>query len=116
MTATRQLDQIISGIIDYLQATNQLDLLPQLAAKLTEQSRFTVDPNLAVVYSKQKLTSTQLKNLKKTLNQLFGRSLRLKNKLDNHIIACFRVEVAGQVIDATVNQKLKQVKNTIIFD
>jgi len=112
----KKVDAIVEGVLDYLQSTKSLDLLPEVAKKLSQQSFVRVDPNLAIVSSSVKLTETQIQSIKQALSRYLSRSIKVKTKLDKTIIAGLRIEVAGQMIDGTVNQKLEDLKQKLIYD
>lgn len=116
MKVNSQVNDIVKGIVDYMRSKQALALLPEVAEQLTRQSWLQVDPNLAVVSAPVKLTVSQQKALKAKLDVLLGRNMRLKTKIDPTIVAGIRIEVAGQVIDATINAHLKDLQEKIIYD
>ncbi len=116
MKSDQRVDSIVDGILDYLKDQEALDLLTDVAEELTQRSWSVVDPNLAIIFSKIKLSESQLDEIKKSLSSYLGRPIRLKTRLDKDIIAGFKIEVAGTIIDATVNKKLNELKNKVIYD
>ena len=116
MKTDQNVHSIVEGILKYLEEKGSLDLLPQVAKALTKQSWVKVDPNLAIVFSKIKLDSTQLQNIKQSLSVYLDRPIRLKSRIDKSIIAGIKIEIAGQVLDATVNRKLKELKTKVTYD
>jgi len=116
MKTQSQVDAIVNGIVSYLEEKKALDLLPQVAKELIKQSWVKIDPNLAVVSSSIQLTSYQLNQIKNHLSKIFKRPIRVKAKIDRSIIAGLRIEIAGQIIDGTVNRQLQELKQQIIYD
>ena len=116
MKSQAQIDSIVNGILSYLQEKKALDLLPEVAQSLIKQSFLKIDPNLAIVSSSVKLDSSQRQQIKASLSKLYQRPIRLKTKLDRSIIAGLKIEIAGQVIDATLNRKLVDLKHQVIYD
>lgn len=116
MKDSHQVEAITEAILDYLQAKKALDLLPQIAQKLTEASWVKIDPSLAQISAPVKLSPLQIKAIQTKLSQLFKRPIRVKTKIDPGIIAGLKISVAGKIIDATVNSRLKTLKEQIIYD
>lgn len=116
MKADHQVQSIVEGVLAYLTEKKSLDLLPEISNELIKQSWVRFDPNLATISSPVKLEQDQLKQIKSILSEKFGRSVRLKTTLDKSIVAGFRITIAGQVIDGTVNKKLSDLKQEVLYD
>jgi len=116
MKDSYQIEAITEAILDYLQSNKALDLLPQIAQKLTEESWVKIDPNLAQISAPIKLSPLQTKTIRTQLSRQFNRPIKVKTKIDPEIIAGLRISVAGKIIDATVNYRLKTLKEQIIYD
>ncbi len=116
MKDLNQIETIVDSIIEYLSSSQSLDLLPEIAKKLTEKSWVKIDPNLALISSAVKLSTVQQALVKKTLSQHFHRPIRIKTKLDPAIIAGLKINVAGKIIDATLNHRLESLKDQVIYD
>lgn len=115
MKDSHQIEAITEAILDYLQVHKALDLLPQIAQKLTEASWVKIDPDLAQISAPIKLSSFQIKSIKTKLSAYFNRPIRVKTKIDPSIIAGLKINVAGRIIDATVNKHLKTLKEQLIY-
>jgi F-type H+-transporting ATPase subunit delta len=115
MKTNLETQAIVEGLVDYLKSKQALDLLPQIIEELTQRTWGKVDPNLAVVSAPIKLTSAQIKEIGKHLTQLMQRPIRVKAKLDKEIVGGFLIEVGGQMIDATLDGQLKDLKQKIIY-
>ncbi|MDZ7586929.1 MAG: F0F1 ATP synthase subunit delta [Patescibacteria group bacterium] len=111
-----QIEAITDAILDYLQINKALDLLPQIAQRLTAESWVKIDPDLAQITAPIKLSLLQIKAIKKQLSTHFKRPIRVKTKIDSSIIAGLRINVAGKIIDATINHRLKALQEQIIYD
>ncbi len=116
MKSDHQISAIVEGILSYLSEKKSLDLLPEISKKLLQQSWVRFDPNLATVASRAKLDKSQLNQIKSILSKKFDRPIRIKMKTDKTIIAGFRITIAGEVIDGTVNKKLEDLKKRVIYD
>ena len=116
MRAKVQVNSIVKGFLTYLEDQKAVDLLPEIAEELVKQSWFRVDPNLATVFTPIKLSETQVKQIKNSLTKNFKRPIRIKEQLDRSIIAGFRITLAGQTIDATVDKKLEGLKDQVIYE
>jgi len=115
MIRPRQIDAIVEGIISYLEDNKAMDLLPEIAQKIVKQSWVRIDPNLALVYSRVSLTKPQKQKLQQILSQYLSRPIKVKNLVNRKIIAGLKISVAGQVIDGTINTKLQQLKNQVVY-
>ncbi len=111
-----QIDAIVNGIISYLEDNQVLDLLPLITQELIKQSWVKIDPNLAVVSSAIALNAKQQTNIKTHLSKVLKRPIRLKTQIDKSIIAGLKIEVAGQIIDGTLNRQLQDLEQEIIYD
>lgn len=112
----QQIETITAAIIDYLQTNQALDLLPQIAEKLTQASWVKLDPDLAQVNAPIKLSHLQIKAIQIKLSHHFKRPIRVKAKLDPSIIAGLKISVAGKIIDATVDGRLQTMKEQLLHD
>lgn len=116
MSSDQPIDNIVNGIVAYLKQVKALDLLPQIAESLKKLSWVKYDPDLATVYSAQPLSLSQIRDLTVFLSKYFKRQIRVKSKLDPSIIAGLKIHLAGQEIDATINRRLEDLKQQIIYD
>lgn len=116
MKDDQQVIQIVNGIVDYLQSIKALDLLPQVAEKLTNAGWVKLDPELALVYCRIKLSPGQIKMIKTWLSRLYGRPIRIKTFIDPSIIAGLKINIGGKTIDATINRRLEDLKQQVIYD
>src|SRR3972149_819525 len=107
-------DDLVRAVIDYLKSKNQLELLPQVAEKLTRAGFTATDPNLATVTSATPLEAKQKQALQKTLAQIFDRPIRLKTIIDPVLIGGLRVSLAGKVIDTSLSGQLSRLNESII--
>ena len=116
MKSQGQISAIVNGILTYLEEKKSLDLLPQVAKELIRQSFFRVDPNLAIISAPIQLSEDQISSIKTILSKQFKRPIRIKSVINKSIIAGLKIEIAGQVIDGTVNRKLKDLKINVLYD
>lgn len=116
MKSDYQVNAIVEGILSYLQEKKALDLLPMVADQLIKQSWVRFDPHLATVTSKVKLDKSQLTKIKQILSVKYDQPIRIKNLIDKKIVAGFKILIAGEVIDGTINKRLKDLKQVISYD
>lgn len=109
-------DALVRAVIDYLKSKNQLELLPQVAEKLTQAGFTATDPNLATVTSSVPLETNQKQALKKTLSDIFDRRIRLKTLVDPRLLAGLRISLEGKVIDTSLSAQLSRLNESIIYD
>ena len=116
MKSQGQINAIVNGILSYLEEKKSLDLLPRVAKELIHRSFFRVDPNLAIISTPIKLSKDQISSIKTILSKQFNRPIRIKSTIDKSIVAGLKIEIAGQVIDGTINRKLKDLKVNVLYD
>lgn len=116
MKSDHKVNEIVEGILSYLSEKKSLDLLPEISSRLLKQSWVRFDPNLATIASPVELDKSQLLEIKSILSKKLDRPIRLKMVSDKTIIAGFKITIAGEVIDGTVNKKLEDLKKQIIYD
>lgn len=116
MKDSNQVETIVEAIIEHLTKSQSIDLLPEIAKKLTEKSWVKIDPNLALISSAVKLSKGQQDLVKRTLAHHFKHQIRVKTKIDPTIIGGIKINVAGKIIDATINRHLESLKEKVIYD
>lgn len=116
MKSDHQVNAIVEGILGYLQEKKALDLLPVVASELTKQSWVRFDPHLATVSSRVKLSKSQLSEIKKILTLKYHQPIRVKSLIDKSIVAGFKISIAGEIIDGTVDKRLNDLKQVITYD
>jgi F-type H+-transporting ATPase subunit delta len=99
-----------------LKSQRQLELLPQVAEKLTQAGLTAADPNLATVNSSYPLTAKQKQALKNTLAEAFGRPIRLKTRVDPSLLGGLKIALAGKIIDTSLSRQLSQLNESILYD
>ncbi len=109
-------DVIVAEFISYLKTRGLIDLLPEIAEKLTRESYSQVDPNLATVVTAVSLKNSQKQLLSQQLSRAFGRKIRIKTKIDPTIIAGMKIIIGGKVIDTTFSTRLKDMDEVINYD
>ncbi len=109
-------DDLVKAVLEYLKSKNQLELLPQVAQKLTQAGWTTTDPDLAAVTSASALSPSQKQALKLTLSEILGRSIRLKTDIDPGLLAGLRIAWDGKVIDTSLNQQLIKLNEALVYE
>lgn len=115
------LNKLFSGKVD----DNVLKLLKVLlekrrlksAAMLAEHYKAIVYKNkgieIAKISSAKELNSDELNKIKTELENVFKKDIEIESELDESLIAGLKVNVADKVIDSSIKNKLKQVKQLI---
>jgi F-type H+-transporting ATPase subunit delta len=88
----------------------RLDLIHEISVEynaLLNKMNQTLE---VTVYSKLALTEVQATSLKKRLFEQHQREISLNNVIDSTIIAGYKYEYEGYVIDETVNRQLDNLK------
>jgi len=98
-----QTEKIVSGIIKFLRATNQLETLAEVVEKLKEESLKLAGKNTAIVTSAYHLSDQELNQVKKHLFIVFKKKLEVINKVDPKVIGGFIIQVSDEIIDFSLN-------------
>ena len=98
-----QTEKIVSGIIKFLRATNQLEALPKVVEKLKEESLRFSGKNTAIITSAYHLSGEELKQVEKHLFIVFKKKLEIVNKVDPKVIGGFIIQVSDEIIDFSLN-------------
>lgn len=68
----------------------------------------------AVVYSARKLKEEDLKRIRDALEVKTKKTIHLKNKIDESLIAGIKVVMGNNITDVTMKYKLEQMKQTLL--
>jgi F-type H+-transporting ATPase subunit delta len=106
---------VLTGkIIRLLVLKNRLALLPELAEAYLRREEESRQVHRAKVVSAVALTGQQLEALAKLLaDKKPGSSYQLENTLDPHLVAGFRVEEGGRILDASLRHKLDTIQQRL---
>lgn len=65
------------------------------------------------LFSKERLDSKRMSQLKEQFEKKYNRQVIIENHVDSSIIGGLRIEYDGKVLDDTINQTLRQLKNRL---
>jgi F-type H+-transporting ATPase subunit delta len=68
---------------------------------------------IAQVGSVTKLSETELNNIKEKLEKLFNKTINIENQENPDLIAGLKIQVAGKVIDSSLKNKLKNLRQVL---
>ena len=88
----------------------RLVALPEIAAQFRALKNAVGGSSDAVVYSAFALDAAALSDVQSTLEKRFGRKLNVKVELDPGLIGGVRAVVGDEVLDASVQARLEQMK------
>lgn len=97
---------LASQAVAFATSTSFSELLDEYAKHLARYA----ERKVATVSVARALTADQLSRLHKALAKAFDSELNLNVEIDENVIGGIRVQVAGEVIDATVASKLNQAR------
>ena len=110
----KHIKNITKGLVSYLKKTNQLNIFPQLVRESLKASQVKSDPNVAMVTTAIKLAPTEITDLEKTLESVFGRDIKVKSIIDTNIIGGMYIKVGDKIIDQTIKHQISSLVNTIL--
>lgn len=106
---------VLTGkVIRLLVIKNRLALLPELAEAYLRREEESRQVHRAQVVSATALTSEQMEKLAQFLaSQKPGSTYKLENTLDPYLVAGFRVEEGGRILDASLRHKLDTIQQRL---
>lgn len=88
----------------------RLAVLPEIAQQFRELKNAQLGASDAIVYSAFEMDSSALAELSGVLEKRFARKLNLRVELQPELIGGIRVVVGDEVLDASVQARLQQMK------
>jgi F-type H+-transporting ATPase subunit delta len=97
---------LVMQAVHFAHKTSISQLLTNYGEVLADQA----NRKIATVSVAKPLSDKQLKELQKQLSKAFDSELNINQEVDETIIGGMRIQVAGEVIDATVSSKLNKAR------
>jgi F-type H+-transporting ATPase subunit delta len=113
VTKSLQLDTLVTRLLLILLERRRLEFLPAIVsryAQLLNDSKGRVD---ARVISASPLDSATLDALRARLQEVFGKSVVLRNETDPGLIGGLVVEIEGKTYDGSVKAHLEELTERI---
>ncbi len=108
-----KLSDTTSNVLALLAAKRRLFVLPQLIAVLQDMLSEERGEVIADVTTAKALTKAQADKLAKTLKSQMGKSVTIKETVDESIIGGLIVKVGSKMIDTSIASKLNALQNTM---
>ena len=108
-----KLSDTTSNVLALLAAKRRLFVMPQLLAVLQDMLSEERGEVTTEVTSAKKLTKAQADKLAKTLKAQVGKSITIKETVDESIIGGLIVKVGSKMIDTSIASKLNALQNTM---
>ena len=108
-----ELSQTTANVLALLASKRRLFVLPQLVAVLRERLAEERGEVTAEVTTAKALTKAQADKLAKTLKAQVGKSVTIKETVDESIIGGLIVKVGSKMIDTSIASKLNALQNTM---
>ena len=108
-----ELSETTSNVLALLASKRRLFVLPQLVAVLNERRAEERGEVTAEVTTAKALTKAQADKLAKTLKAQVGKSVTIKETVDESIIGGLIVKVGSKMIDTSIASKLNALQNTM---
>ncbi|OIN95087.1 hypothetical protein AUJ38_00985 [bacterium CG1_02_42_9] len=99
-------------IIDILNEIIEAQAIePKTAEKIEQWFETQREKEVAEVTTVIPLSDTQRASLGHKLSEIFNRPLKIDNRIDEKILGGMKIKVGSQVIDATLLNKIGQLKS-----
>jgi F-type H+-transporting ATPase subunit delta len=108
-----KLSDTTSNVMALMASKRRLFVMPQLIATLQEKLAEERGEVTAEVTSAKKLTKAQAEKLASTLKAQVGKSVTIKETVDESIIGGLIVKVGSKMIDTSIASKLNALQNTM---
>ncbi|PJI84605.1 ATP synthase F1 subcomplex delta subunit [Yoonia maricola] len=108
-----KLSDTTSNVLALLASKRRLFVLPQLLAVLQDMLSEERGEVTAEVTTAKALTKAQADKLAKTLKAQVGKSVTIKETVDESIIGGLIVKVGSKMIDTSIASKLNALQNTM---
>ncbi len=108
-----KLSDTTSNVLALLASKRRLFVMPQLLAVLQDMLADARGEVTAEITTAKKLTKAQSDKLAKTLKAQVGKSITIKETVDERIIGGLIVKVGSKMIDTSIASKLNALQNTM---
>ncbi len=113
VAAKMELSDTTSNVLALLAAKRRLFVLPQLLAVLQDMLSEARGEVTAEVTTAKALTKAQAQKLAETLKAQVGKSVTIKETVDESIIGGLIVKVGSKMIDTSIASRLNALQNTM---
>ncbi|MFQ1701458.1 F0F1 ATP synthase subunit delta [Loktanella agnita] len=108
-----ELSETTENVLGLMASKRRLFVLPHLVQVLKDRLAEERGEVTAEVTTAKKLTKAQADKLAKTLKEQFGKSVIIKETVDESIIGGLIVKVGSKMIDTSIASKLNALQNTM---
>lgn len=105
---TENSQQIIDIFNEIIEAQG---IEPKTAEKIEQWFETQREKEVAEVTTVIPLNDIQIADLSRKLSLIFNRPLKIDNRIDEKILGGIKIKVGSQVIDATLSNKIGQLKS-----
>lgn len=109
-----KLDKTLINFLYVLTERSKFNLTVSILRKLIKLINENKNINEGVVYSINKLSPKQIKDIEVKTSKMLGAKVVLTNKLDANLIGGIKVEVNNEIIEDTVVSRLEQIKQQLL--
>jgi len=106
-------NSLVINFLKVLLDNSRFELLPAIATEYQELINEMNETVEVMVYAKNELSATNIKKIKKKLQNKLLKNVVIKQTINESIIGGFKIEYQGQVIDETINSSLNMLKKTL---
>ncbi len=106
--------KVLDNFVSVLAANNDVKLFDEISLEFEKLRLQHKDGQMAETFSKHELTRTESQMVVDELNKIVKKDIKLRKKVDENLIGGVVIKADDQVIDASVNNWLKQLKERIM--
>ena len=109
-----KIDKIIYNFLFLLMDKNKIRYVTKIFSLYVNHINKMSNIHEGIIYSRIELSSSNIKKIVTKISKQLGWQITLTNIIDEAIIAGFKIKISDIIIDWTLNNQLKQMKQTII--
>lgn len=113
MAKKYQQEEIVQGVMDFLEDENEEELLSEISNNLIEIEEKNRRENTAYLKSFTEVSAEQLKMIKDRLEELTKHQIIIRKEIDKTLLGGFKIILGDWVYDASIYSQLMLLKDQL---
>lgn len=106
-------EEVIGGVIDFIQDTTHDSLLPEVASQLSSLIDQEGKVKIATITTASSLTEEQKEQIRKKIEEAVGFEISLREIIDKNLLGGFKIKLGDWIYDASIKGALEKLKNDL---
>lgn len=99
-------EELIDGVLDFIKDSVSQEAFSEIVSAFIKSAKDEDEANTAYIFTTVKLTDLEEKAIKKKLEEMFNRQIKLEEIVDKSLLAGFKIKLGDWVYDATITGQL----------